>query len=128
MIIRRPLLALAILIMAFAGCAAPNQNDAWRQATTTINATSPMASRITGFYVQNGQRHEIASDLPFTLTQTGLSEVEIRKVNLNDTVTLETRCEHPERKLSFANMAAGPGVPGVRVELRKGFSVENLKK
>jgi hypothetical protein len=66
-------------------------------------------------------RH-FANALPFTLDEMGLSEIEIRKVNRDEALTAEVRYDDPERHATFANMVAAPGV---RVELRNGFSVEN---
>jgi hypothetical protein len=128
MTMRLPLLPLAILILAFVGCATPNRGDAWREGTTIIKATGTPGSQITGFYVQDGRRHEIASALPFTLTERGLSEAEIRKVIGDEALTVEVRYDAPERQATFANMVAAPGVPGVRIQFRNGFVVENLRK
>ena len=117
-----------MLFLCLPGCATKSHNASAHQGITKIEVSGNPGVLITGFYVQKGQRHEITGSLPFNLTETGLSECEIRKVNPKETFTLVTRQEGPERHSSFANMTAGPGVPGVRVELRKGFSVESLKK
>lgn len=122
-----PHLTLAILLLPLTGCATAS-HSAWRQGTTTINVTGRPGTRISGFYVQDGQRHKFSDAVPFTLSERAVSEVEIRKVNPDESITVETRYEDPERHLSYANMAAGLGVPGVHVELRKGFWVENLRK
>ena len=116
------------LLLVLMGCATVKHGDNWQQGTTTINATGTPGSQISGFYVQDGQRHEIANALPFKLTENGLSEVEIRKVNRDEALTVEARYEAPEMHASFANMVAAPGVPGVRVKIHNGFMVENLKK
>jgi hypothetical protein len=128
MTIKLPHLLLAILILNFVSCATSPHSETWRRGTTTINASGSPGSNITGFYFQDGQRHDIADTLPFTLTATGVSEVEVRKVNRNEALMVAVRYDDPERHVSFANMVAAPGVPGVRVQFRNGFVVENLKK
>jgi hypothetical protein len=120
-------LVLGILLLGLTGCATSSRN-AWQQGTTTINVTGTPGARITGFYVQDGQRHPIASSVPFTLSEPGLSEAEIRKAILADTFTAETRFRGPEERASYANVVVPPGIPGVRVSVRKGFSVEHLRK
>ncbi len=121
-------LILTLLLLTLMGCATANHSERWRQGTTTIKVTGTPGVRITGYYVQDRNRHPIASNLPFTLTETGLSEAEIRKANLDDAFTVETRFHGPEEQASFANMVAPSGIPGVRVLVGKGFSVEHLRK
>jgi hypothetical protein len=123
----RVLIVAGMLVFALLGCA-PSRSTAWRQGTTTLKVSGAPGTRITGFYIRDGKHYDITNSLPFTLTETGLSEVEIRKASLQEVFTVETRYEDPERLSSFANMVAPPGVAGVRVELRHGFSVEHLKK
>jgi hypothetical protein len=61
-------LALRILLLVLTGCATSSRNT-WQQGTTTINVTGTPGERIAGFYVQDGQRHPIASSVPFTLSE-----------------------------------------------------------
>lgn len=120
-------LALAVpLILGSAGCT--KRSSAWQQRSATITVSGTPGSRITGHYEHRGNRHRFTNGLPFTLSQTGLAEVVVRKLDPNSTVTVEARCSDPETGPGFASIAAPPGVAGVHVELRKGFWVGNLKE
>ncbi len=123
------LMATLALVVAAVGCTTSKATKAaWQRGTTTINVTGPAGTAVTGFYIRGGQRHSFTNSVPFALTEAGLSEVEIRKVQLDEPMTVEARYDGPERHGTFANMATAPGTPGVRVVLRNGFSVEQLKK
>ena len=119
---------LATAMVALVGCATAtaNRSNKWREGTTTIKISGKAGSPFTAFYLREGQRYDLTNSVPFTLTQTGLTECEIRKVNLNDVFTVEARFDHPDMHLTFSSTAAA-GIPGVRVEVHNGLAVENLR-
>lgn len=121
-------LLMAILLIPSGGCTTTDRSDSWRQGTTTVKVTGAPGTRITGFYLRDEQRQEFSGTLPFTLTQTGLSKLEIRKVDPNESITADVWYESPGRQLSAADALAGPGLPGIRIEFRHGFWVEHLRR
>lgn len=118
---------LAMAIIGSAGCATSNRGNRWQQGTTTINVSGPPSAPFTGFYLCDGQRFEFSSAVPFTFAVEGLSEAEIRKANSGDSLTVEAHFRGEEMHLNFST-TAGPTVPGVRIQVRNGLSVENLKQ
>jgi hypothetical protein len=121
------LLPGALLFLLACACTT-ERAESWRQGTTTLKATGTPGAKIAGFYVQNGQRREIASDLPYVLSDTGIAEAELRKVNPNEAISVEAHFTAHGMKAAFANMIAPSGVPGIRVQLQRGFVVEQLKE
>ena len=115
------------MALVLAGCATHSGNSAWREGTTTITVTGTEGSSITGYYVQDGHRRPINGTLPYTLKEIGLSTIEIRKAQLEEAFTFHAEYDSPVRKFSAANLVAGPGVKGVRMELRNGYSVEHIR-
>lgn len=125
---RNAALILLASLIGLGGCATANNGDAdWRQGTTTIDILGTPSARFTASVVQNGKRHEFTSSVPFTTIRKGLSEAEFRKVDLADSLSVHARYERKGMHLSFSS-TAGPGTPGVRIEVHKGLSVENLKE
>ena len=100
-----------LLALALLGCATSSHSTAWRNGTTTIDVTGEPGSLITGFYLREDSATTLRVACRF-VSMNSLSEVEIRKVNRAEAITIEVRYADPERHMSSANMAAAPGVPG----------------
>ena len=137
-------LLFSLLITACAiGCATSNERPQAQLGTTTLNIWGAQGTQFTGFYVHNGKRSKLAnavpstpltssrrhynstSTMPFSFVVDGLSEAEIRKVNPAESLTVEAHWERAGTDMTFST-TAGPGVPGVRVQVRNGLSVRNL--
>lgn len=117
-----------VLLSAFLiGCATSKHGPGWRQATTSIKVFGALESHVVGYYLRDGERHSFVQSLPFTLVETGLSEVEIRKAKPEDSITAEVQHNTPGTEIRAANLVAGPGTTGVRIQLKNGFSVEQLR-
>lgn len=115
-----------VLACTLLGCASPRRGADWRQATTSIKVFGTLDAHIVGYYVRDGEHHTFMQALPFTLVNTGLSEVEIRKAKPEDSITAEVQQKGRDMETSVTNLVAGPGTTGLHIHLKNGFSVEQL--
>jgi hypothetical protein len=116
------------ILVGLTGCFTSTRRSQWREGTTTIEIAGPPGAPFKASYVRGDQRYEISDTVPFTIvTGRGLSEFEVRKLNLDDSFTVEARFDTDELHMNFST-TAGPKVPGVRVDVRNGLSVVNLKE
>lgn len=82
-------LILVITITGAIGCTTIKRSTSWETGTTTVKLSGMAGSPFTGNYVRGGQRIAMTNTLPFTLTEKGLSEVEIRTGDPGETVSLD---------------------------------------
>jgi hypothetical protein len=87
----------------------------------------PDGTPISGSYVQDGYRVPITGRLPFTLTHNGLSEFEILKGHPDGTLALAAQYDDHGWHSEVVS-EAGEGVAGLRVRVRNGLFVEEIKQ
>jgi len=109
----------AIGIAAATGCAGP-------RGITTVNVIGPEGAPIAGYYVQNGQRVPISATLPFSFAHDGLSELELQKVRPDETLAMAAQNDN-QGWHSEVMSQAGEGVIGLRVRVRNGLIVDQIK-
>lgn len=114
---------ISAVVLLTTGTAAPW----WRHSTTTaelpqgtshktmMQLTGTAGSHFTGYYIRNGKRTSICGILPTTLTESGISQCEFRKVKPNDTLVLQVRDAG-----YYLHFAAFAGTRGVRADTATG--------
>jgi len=94
------------------------------QRGVTVQLTGTERAQFTGSYIRGRERIAVSGVLPATFTESGISRWEFRKVNVDDTLTLEARDGR-----SYLNLTAAPGTPGVAANTPEGgWSVESILK
>ena len=82
---------------------------------TVMQLTGTAGGHFTGFYIRNGKRTTVCGVLPTTLTESGISQCEFRKINRDDILVLQVRDSG-----SYLHFAALPGTRGVRADTATG--------
>jgi hypothetical protein len=114
---------LAVRFLNFRSIGSQAATDA-PQRTTTVQLTGTAGAQFTGSYVRSRERVAVSGVLPATFTESGVSRWEFRKLNADDTLTLEARDGN-----SYLNLTAAPGTLGVAVNTPEGgWSVESIRK
>ncbi len=111
---------LVSALLAAGGCASPGHG------ITTINVIGNDGSRITGYYVEKGTRVPISGQLPFVMAHDDLSELEIWKEHPAQVLTLAAQNDD-QGWHSEVMSQAGDGVAGLRVRVRDGLIVDEIK-
>jgi hypothetical protein len=75
-----------------------------------------------GEYVQAGRRVTFSGVLPWSLTESNISRLEIRKAKMEDTLVLDARGGG-----SLVSAPSGPDSKGVRLDTEGGWSVEFIR-
>jgi hypothetical protein len=120
----RHLLFVALAIMLLAVCASPQPSE---PDVLSISLSGDNGAPFTGFYMHDGQRIELSGTIPWTFAMEGVSHLEVRKTNPNDSASVEVH--YKSHKSDFSNtMALGPGIVGARVDVRSGFAVTTIKE
>jgi hypothetical protein len=115
-----PVSLLLVGCVLVVSCTAPLKPQP--SLTSTVQVTGATGSVVTGYYIRNGGRILITNTLPFTVTETGLSELELRKVDPQDEFSVKA-----SRGERLVTSSAPPGVPGLLIRWTKGVEVRNLK-
>ena len=75
-----------------------------------------------GEYVRDGKRVTFSGVVPWSLSESNVTRLEIRKAKLEDTLTLDA---HGGNSKVTAHCAAG--TRGIKVEMEEGWSVETIR-
>ena len=103
----------------------PRNQDSGRGTTaysTTVALSGTPGAGFSGEYVRDGERVPISGSLPWSLTETNISQFEIRKANADDTLVLDAR-----GGVSFLSVPIGAGALGARVKTEGGWSFETIR-
>jgi hypothetical protein len=90
--------------------------------TTSIELSGTPDASFTGEYLREGKRVAFSGVLPWSMTESNLSRLEIRKAKREDTLLLNARGGG-----SMVSANAAPGTTGLRVKLEGGWNVETLR-
>lgn len=90
--------------------------------TTTMQLSGTTGASFSGEYVRDGKRVTISGVLPWSLSESNVTRLEIRKAKPEDTLIVDARGGG-----SLISAHAVPGVRGVRVEMEGGWSVETIR-
>lgn len=82
---------------------------------TVVQLTGTAGGHFTGYYICNGKRTTICGVLPLTLTESGISQCEFRKVKPNDILVFQVRDGG-----SYLHFAAPVGTRGVKADAATG--------
>jgi hypothetical protein len=82
---------------------------------TMMQLTGTAGGHFTGYYICNGKRTTVCGILPMTLSESGISQCEFRKINRDDTLVLQVRDGG-----SYLHFAAPAGTRGVRADTATG--------
>jgi len=82
---------------------------------TTLQLTGTVGAHFTGYYICNGKRTTVCGVLPITLSESGISQCEFRKIKPNDTLVLQVRDGG-----SYLHYAAPAGTRGLRADTATG--------
>jgi hypothetical protein len=114
---------LAGLIAIISGCSTHWGPATQLGLTTTVRVSGTPGALVVGHYVCQGERTGFTNSLPFACTQTGLTELVVRKVRGKDALSV-TACGGGAEVTS----TAPPGTPGLRVLVHKGVEIQTLSK
>jgi hypothetical protein len=90
--------------------------------TTTVELSGTPGAAFTGDYVCDGKRVAISGVLPWSLTDSNISSLEIRKARAEDTLILAARGGG-----SSISAPSGSDSKGVRLELSGGWNVHIIR-
>lgn len=113
--------AVLAVVLLTTGTAAPwwrHSSVETAQSTsrkTTMQLTGTAGGHFTGYYICNGKRTTVCGVLPITLTESGISQCEFRKIKPNDTLVLQVRAGG-----SYLHYAAPAGTRGLRADTATG--------
>ena len=82
---------------------------------TVMQLTGTAGGHFTGYYICNGKRTTVCGILPMTLTESGISQCEFRKINRDDTLVLQVHDGG-----SYLHFAAPAGIRGVKADTATG--------
>jgi hypothetical protein len=89
---------------------------------TTVQLSGTPGAAFTGEYVCNGKRVPISGVVPWSLTESNISSLEIRKAKAEDALTLAARGGS-----SSITAPSGSDSKGVRLELAGGWNVQIIR-
>ena len=89
---------------------------------TTMQLSGTPGAAFSGEYVRAGKRVAFSGVLPWSLTESNISRLDIRKAKPEDTLVLDARGGG-----STLSAAAGPGSKGLRVDTDGGWSFETIR-
>lgn len=90
--------------------------------TTTVRLSGTPGAAFTGEYVHDGKRVPISGILPWNLSESNISSLEIRKANARDSLTLAARGGD-----SSLSVPSGPDSKGIRLETAGGWHFEIIR-
>jgi len=90
--------------------------------STTIDLSGTVGATFCGEYLRDGKRVAFSGVLPWSITESNLSRLEIRKTKIEDTLVLKARGDG-----GMVSTAATPGIGGLRLRMEGGWSVETLR-
>jgi hypothetical protein len=90
--------------------------------TITMQLSGSPGAAFTGEYFQDGKRVAFSGALPWTLTESNISRLEIRKARMEDTLVLDAQGGG-----SRVSAPSGPDSKGIRLKTEGGWSVEFLR-
>ncbi len=118
----RELWPMAIGLAALCGCSGCSGPKKAGTAASQIRLTGTSGASVTGYYILNGKRTELAGVLPMTLTNPGISQVAVRKLNKNDNLELSAQTTD-----GFTGSSVPPGSgDGLRLQVKGGMSVSRI--
>src|SRR6476620_312501 len=89
---------------------------------TTMELSGTPGASFSGEYLQGGKRVAFSGVLPWSVTESNLSRLEVRKSKAQDTLVLNARGGG-----SMVSAQATPGTLGLRLKMEGGWSVETLQ-
>jgi hypothetical protein len=115
-------LALSIPSLLLGSCSERKTPSATPANVITVELSGTPGASFTGEVVRAGARVLISGVLPWKTSETNISRLEIRKANIDDTLTLKARGGGSE-----ASAQVIPGRAGVRLDMENGWSVETIQ-
>ena len=90
--------------------------------TTTVELSGTPGAAFTGEYLRDGARITIAGVLPWSLAESNISRLEVRKAKPEDTLHLEAHGGGQS-----VSVSAAPGAQGLRLITEAGWGVEIIR-
>ena len=90
--------------------------------TTRLQLSGTPGAAFSGEYIREGRRVAFSGVLPWSLTDTNISRLEIHKAKMEDTVVLDARGGG-----SSVSAPCGPDSKGMRLETEGGWSVQLIR-
>ena len=118
------LFCAGLVLCLVTGCA---QLSGSSFGTTKITLSGSNGARFTGYYVKDGERTSVSGEVPWTYEGTGLSHIEIMKVNPDDTVVMEIHYENAH--FSGGNsVTLDPKCLGAHATVGSGFTLTPIAR
>lgn len=114
--------ALLGVVMLLLWLRARNDSQSRNDYITTMKLTGTAGVSFNGEYVRDGKRVTFSGVLPWSLSESNISQLEIRKTKLEDTLTVDAQGGN-----SRISAHAVPGTRGVKIDMDGGWSVEALR-
>jgi hypothetical protein len=90
--------------------------------STTMKLSGTLGAAFTGEYVRDGKRISISGVVPWSLTESNISRLEIRKARIEDTLVLDARGGG-----SMVSASSPPDSKGLRLNTDGGWSIESIR-
>ena len=118
------LIVLVFSVALLSGCVAtsPAVSKSTSAYATTMQLSGTPGAAFSGEYVRASKRVVFSGVLPWSLTESNITRLEIRKTKPEDTLTVDARGGNS--RISAHSVA---GTRGVRVEMEGGWSVETIR-
>ncbi len=114
-----------IALLAALGVAGGCASSSGHSGTTQITLSGDIGAFVSGFYLQGEKRTDVSVTVPWSADVAGLSSIELRKANVNQTVIVELHYES-----AFARAGIGrtlrKGTSGIRAAVSNGFKVSTF--
>jgi len=115
-------LAIVVFVVLVILLRPPSSSKSVPTYTTTVQLSGTAGASFSGEYVRDGKRVTISGVLPWNLTETNITWLEIRKAEAGDTFTVDAH--GGGSKLSAT---AGPDTRGLHLDMEGGWSVETIR-
>ena len=89
---------------------------------TTIKLSGSPGCAFRGEYVRDGRRVAFSGVLPWSLTESNISRLELQKSRMEDTLVLDARGGG-----SMVSAPSGPDSKGIRLETKDGWKVQFIR-
>jgi len=120
-----PVKCLAVALAILAVLLWPRLHDSRRSipaCATTMQFSGTAGAAFSGEYVQDGKRVAISGVLPWSLTVSNISRLEVLKAKAEDTLVVDARGGG-----SMVSAPSGPDSKGIRLDTEGGWSVEFIR-
>ena len=115
-------LALLIILGLLLWARLRSSSDSTAAYSTTMQLSGTPGAAFSGEYVHDGKRVAFSGVLPWSMTESNISRLEIHKAKMEDTLVLDARGGG-----STVSAPSGPDSKGIRLKTEGGWRIEFIR-